>query len=172
MTQSHIKNQKTTALLAAFCIFLSTIEYMVPKPLPFMRLGLANLPILLSLAILPPRTVLVITLFKVLGQGLINGTLFSYIFIFSLSGSFASTLVMLGARKLFKSHISVVGISVLGALASNIIQIGLAYIILFGNTALLIGPPLLIIGLVSSIILGLFALKFSARSRWFKEQLS
>jgi len=34
-----------TALLAAFCFFLSTIEYMLPKPMPFMRLGIANLPI-------------------------------------------------------------------------------------------------------------------------------
>lgn len=144
---------------------------MVPKPFPFMRLGLANIPILLSLALLPPRTILLITLFKVLGQGLINGTLFSYIFIFSFSGSFASTFIMIGAKKLFKKHISFLGISVLGALASNGVQILLAYLILFGNTALLIGPPLLIIGLASSIILGLFAAKFSKESRWFKEQL-
>ena len=35
-------------------MFLSVIEYMIPKPMPFMRLGLAHLPILLSLLIFPP----------------------------------------------------------------------------------------------------------------------
>ncbi|MDR1230490.1 MAG: heptaprenyl diphosphate synthase, partial [Spirochaetaceae bacterium] len=34
--------RKTAALLGAFCLFLSSIEYMIPKPLPFMRLGIAN----------------------------------------------------------------------------------------------------------------------------------
>ena len=42
-----------TALLGAFCLFLSAVEYMLPKPLPFMRLGIANLPILLAVDILP-----------------------------------------------------------------------------------------------------------------------
>ena len=38
-----------TALAAAICLFLAGIEYMIPRPLPFLRIGLANLPLLLAL---------------------------------------------------------------------------------------------------------------------------
>ena len=37
-------------ILGACSMFLSTVEYLFPKPLPFMRLGLANLPVLIGLA--------------------------------------------------------------------------------------------------------------------------
>ncbi len=78
------EEKKTAALLAAFCMFLSILEYLIPKPLPFMRIGLANLPVLLSLVLLPVRGTALVVFLKVLGQGLINGTLFSYIFVFQL----------------------------------------------------------------------------------------
>jgi heptaprenyl diphosphate synthase len=58
-------------ILAAFALFLAGVEYMVPKPLPFMRLGLANLPILIALVLFRPRQVLLLTLYKVIGQGLL-----------------------------------------------------------------------------------------------------
>ena len=42
-----------TAWFGALCFFLSAMEYMIPKPLPFLRLGLANLPIMLAVEVLP-----------------------------------------------------------------------------------------------------------------------
>ena len=45
--------RKTIAILGAFCLFLSAIEYMIPKPMPFMRIGLTNVPLLLALDIFP-----------------------------------------------------------------------------------------------------------------------
>ena len=82
-----IQNDTITAWFGALCFFLSTIEYMIPKPLPFLRLGLANIPILLAIDILPLPAYSVLVLLKILGQGLIGGTLFSYIFLFSAAGS-------------------------------------------------------------------------------------
>ena len=35
--------QRLVALAAAVCLFLASIEYLIPKPLPFLRIGLANL---------------------------------------------------------------------------------------------------------------------------------
>ena len=61
-----------TAWFAALCFFLSTIEYMIPKPLPFLRLGLANLPIMLAIGVLPPRQFLALVLAKIIGQGLVG----------------------------------------------------------------------------------------------------
>jgi heptaprenyl diphosphate synthase len=149
-------------------MFLSVIEYLIPKPLPFMRLGLANLPILLSLIIFPVKGTLLLTLLKVLAQGLINGTLFSYIFIFSAAGSFSSSLMMLTAFHLLGKRVSLIGVSVSGAMASNSIQIILARRFIFGEAAILIAPPFLAVGIVSASILGLFTGNFIEHSEWVK----
>lgn len=156
-----------TALLGAFCFFLSAIEYMVPKPLPFMRLGIANLPILLATGILPLPWFLVLALVKVVGMSLISGSLFSYVAIFSLAGTMTAALVMLAARKAFGARITAVGVSVLGAVASNAVQIALARALVFGDAARLVAPVFLGMGLATGLLLGLFAERFAAASRWY-----
>ncbi len=112
------------ALAAAVCLFLSSIEYLIPKPLPFLRLGLANLPLLVCLDLLPAGPFLLLLALKAAGQGLVQGSLFSVIFLFSAAGTLASGAVMLGSRHLLGNRISLIGISVLGALASNLVQLG------------------------------------------------
>lgn len=159
-------NPDVIAILGACSIFLSTLEYLIPKPLPFLRLGLANLPILLSLSLFAPRYVFLLVLIKVVGQGLINGTLFSYVFVFSASGAFASVVVMVIVYRVFSKWISLIGVSILGALASNLVQLWLAAVMVFGSAGLLVGPPFLIVGTVSSVILGVTAQVFKDRSRW------
>jgi heptaprenyl diphosphate synthase len=158
------------AMLAAFCLFFSMIEYLIPKPLPFMRLGLANLPVLIALFLLPDRKILLLIFLKVLGQGLVNGTLFSYIFLFSAAGSFSSGIVMLLVYKAAHRKVSLIGICLAGALVSNLVQLILARFFIFGKSAFIIGPPFLIIGTVSALILGAFAEQFTGTSRWFAEQ--
>lgn len=155
------------ALLSAFCLFLSTIEWLVPKPLPFMRLGISNLPIIMALDLLPLPMLLALVLLKVLGQALISGTLVSYVFLFSFAGSFASALLMLVARRAGGRHIGFVGVSVLGAVASNLVQILLARVFMFGEGAWLIGPPFLAMGLVTGLLLGLFCERFAKDSLWY-----
>ena len=154
------------AFLGALCLFLSTIEYMIPKPIPFLRVGIANLPILLSLDLLPAPLVLLVVLLKVLGQAIIGGTLVSYVFLFSAVGSFASGFSMLLFRRLFAGRASLVGVGVFGALLSNMAQIVLARVLIFGEGAWLIAPPFLAAGTVTAAVLGAFAERFAARSRW------
>lgn len=165
---SASKRTRIIALLGAFCLFLSTVEFMIPKPLPFMRLGLANLPILVGLSLLSLPELLILVGLKVIGQGLVNGTLFSYIFLFSACGSLASGAVMVTAHRLGGRIFSLVGISILGALASNSIQLTLSRFIVFGENIRLIAPPFLAIGTVSAILLGGFAEKFVSGSRWIR----
>ncbi len=161
----------TIALFAAFCIFLSTVEYLIPKPFPFFRLGLANLPILISLIIFKPKDIVLLIILKIFGQGLITGTLFSYIFLFSAAGAMASGTIMILLILLFKSSITLIGVSISGALASNLIQILFAKIFIFGNSVKYIAPPLLVMGFISALILGLLADKFINRSKWLEGKL-
>lgn len=149
-------------------MFLSMIEYAIPKPIPFMRLGIANMGIMLSLYVLPIRQVLFLTLIKVFLQALISGTFFSYIFIFSFVGSFASVFAMLLSKNIFKSKISFLGICFSGALANNLSQILLSYLMIFKSSTSFIAPILLISGFVSSIVLGTLTQKFVKDSSWYK----
>jgi len=165
-TTSLTRRLDLVAFLGALCLFLSTIEYLIPKPIPFLRVGIANLPILLSLDLLPVPSLVLLVVLKVLGQGLIGGTLFSYVFLFSAAGSFASAFAMLLVRRLLGRRISLVGVGVLGALFSNTAQIVLARLLIFGEGAWLIAPPFLALGTVTAALLGVFAERFAARSRW------
>mgnify|MGYP005846333697 FL=1 len=149
------------ALYGAFCLFLSTIEFLIPKPLPFLRLGLANLPILLALRRESPRFILYLVGLKIFGQALVNGTLFSYIFVFSTLGSLSSGITMTILSFLPASYLSLVGISVMGALSSNLVQVLLARYFLLGEGAWLIAPPFLALGIVTGILLGSIALSLS-----------
>jgi heptaprenyl diphosphate synthase len=124
--------RKNTALLGGFCFFLSTIEYMIPKPLPFMRIGIANLPLMLALDIFPFHSFMVLAGIKVLGQALITGTLFSYIFLFSLAGTGLATISMYALRRLLgPSRVSCIGVGATGAVTSNISQLALAWFFIF-----------------------------------------
>ncbi len=161
----------TIALFAAFCIFLSTVEYMIPKPVPFFRLGLANLPIIISLMIFKRKDTLLLIILKIFGQGLLTGTLFSYIFMFSAAGAIASGAVMITLLLLFRSAVSLIGVSIAGALASNMVQLLFAKLFIFGESVKYIAPPLLIIGFISAFILGLLADEFINRSKWLEGRL-
>ncbi len=155
------------ALLGAFCFFLSAVEYMVPKPLPFMRLGIANLPILLAIDLLPLPWFLLLAVVKVVGMSVVSGSLFSYIALFSLSGTMVAAMVMWGSRKLLGHQVSAIGVSILGAMTSNAAQILLASVLVFGEAARLIAPPFLAMGLLTGAVLGVFAERFSRTSIWF-----
>ncbi len=124
--------------------------------------------IMLSLYVLPIRQVLFLTLIKVFLQALISGTFFSYIFIFSFVGSFASVFAMLLSKNIFKSKISFLGICFSGALANNLSQILLSYLMIFKSSTSFIAPILLISGFISSIVLGTLTQKFVSGSLWYK----
>ena len=154
------------ALFASLCLFLSIVELMIPKPIPFFRLGLANLPILLALLLFSASEVFLIIFLKVLGQGIVSGTLISYVFLFSAAGSFAGGAAMLLLRRFYGRWITLVGISLAGALASNVVQLFVSYLLIFGESTLLIAPLFLIAGSLTGLALGFAAETAERRSRW------
>jgi heptaprenyl diphosphate synthase len=164
---SPSERHELAPFFGALCLFFATIEYLFPRPLPFLRLGLANLPILLALGVLSPREVFLVAALKVAGQGLLHGTFASYVFLFSLAGTFVSTSVMLLAHRMGGKRISLIGVSVLGALASNLVQVVLSVAFIFGENAILIAPLFLGIGTASGVVVGALANTFAVRSLWY-----
>jgi heptaprenyl diphosphate synthase len=164
--------RRTLALLGSLCLFLSAIEYLIPKPLPFMRIGLANLPLLLALDILGPKNFFLLALIKVLGQGIIGGTFFSWVFLFSLAGTFSSAALMYVLRGLLgKKHLGFAGLGCAGAMASNGIQLLLARYLIFGPALRYLAPPFLASGFITGIALGLVCEYFCRHSRWYAEYI-
>ena len=164
--------RRVVPMLGACCLFLSAVEYLIPKPLPFLRIGLANLPLMLALDILPFPSFLILVCIKVIGQALITGTLFSYIFLFSLCGTFLSALLMYALRRLLgRERITFVGIGTAGAMVSNVSQLALAWFFIFRENVRYIAPPFLGAGLITGVVLGIFCEIFTRRSLWFKGQL-
>lgn len=163
------------AFLGALSLFFAAIEYLFPKPIPFFRLGLSNLPLLVALDVLRFREVLLLVVIKVLGQGLVNGTLISYVFAFSLAGSLGSALVMVGIRwwdkRRKKPWFSLVGVSLWGALASNLVQVALSLVFVFGPTAWIIAPLFLTLGTGAGLAVGLTAQGFVQNSQWWRRTL-
>lgn len=165
---SNHKLSYTVLFLAALSLVLATIDASIPKPIPFLRIGLANLPVLLALVLLSVNDYFLLVLIKSLGMSIITGTLFSYVALFSFAGSFVSALIMWILYKTFTKHISFLGLALAGALASNSIQLVLARYLVFGSSVRFMIPLFLFAGLGSGLLLGIFAMQFAKQSQWLK----
>lgn len=171
---------KKLAFFTALCLFFSAIEFAIPKPVPFFRLGLSNVPVMLSFFILSPTQSVVLIFLKVFVQNLISGTLLSYAILFSLAGSVSSGLVMLFLyRVLYRrscesesdagKKISFVGISLAGSLCNCLSQIGVSYLLIFRNNIEFVAPFMLASSFVTGLLLGIFTEYFVRNSLWLKQ---
>ncbi|MDR1586470.1 MAG: Gx transporter family protein [Treponema sp.] len=162
------EGRHTLALLGSLCLFLSALEYLIPKPFPFMRIGLANLPLLLALDLFSPADFFLLAFLKTIGQGILTGTLVSYVFLFSLAGTISSAVLMYALHRAVGPRRSgYAGISCAGAMLSNGVQLFLARFFVFGAGLGFLVPPFLASGFASGIALGIFCEVFCGRSRWY-----
>ena len=150
-----------TLILATYSIMavlLFVVESIIPKPLPFMRIGLANVFILLILVQIGFFPALVVTLTKVIVGNLFSGLLFTPLVLFSLVSSIISLLVMYA---FYKSRISfsLIGVSIAGAISHLLTQLVLGYF-LFIHTSRIFAlfPIVLLVGLVSGLITGMLVI--------------
>lgn len=167
LMSSPINRDKIISMLGGLALFLSLIEHVIPKPIPFIRIGLANIPILISLILLTPKETIYLILIKSIGSSLVTGTIFSWIFLYSLSGSMISGIIMLIFYKLLKHRVSMIGLSLLGALSNNLVQIFMATLFL-GSGAKYIGIPILITGFISGLVIGYLSNIFINQSIWIR----
>ena len=158
------RSERTIAFVSAVTLLCSTLEFLIPKPLPFLRLGLANLPLLIILDIIGFKAYLAILFLKAIGQGMVSGTLFSYLILVSLAGTLSSGLAMFGTQRLLGRRVSLVGISLVGAFVSNLSQIAVASAIVYGRAIWIAAPLMLALGMATSLVLGILAEHYRRRS--------
>ncbi len=140
------EEKQRVAYLCALTLLFSYAEMLLPRVVPFFRLGLANTVILLALN-MRVAPFLLLTVIKAVAASLMAGTLFSPFLLISLAQSSASGIVMYALfyanRQCKGKLLSVYGISAAGSALSAIVQIALSSLYLGSGTQALLGPMLL-----------------------------
>jgi len=155
------------AVFGALSLFFSVVEQFIPRPVPFFRVGLSNIPLLLALDFMPFGALALLAGLKVAGQGLLSGTLVSYVAVLSAGGTAASLLSMWSRKRALGERISLLGLGTAGALASNAAQAAIAATpLVFGSEAFIVAPFIMGVGTVTGITMGAFASVFAGRSAW------
>ncbi|NBI05531.1 Gx transporter family protein [Senegalia massiliensis] len=140
------------SLLVAQALVLHLVERLIPFNfgVPGAKLGLANIITLVSLYLFGFKETLTVVILRVILASLLGGNVSG--FLFSISGGILSFLIMYILKVIGREKISVIGISIVGAVFHNIGQILMAALII-ENLNIFIYLPLL---LLSSVITGLF----------------
>lgn len=142
-------------LLTAVSVVLGAVENMIP-PIPSLppgiKPGLANIVVMFSLVCLPKRYTAVIvaakSLFAFLTRGAVAGMM-------SLAGGAVSAAVMVLLVLLFNKRISILLLSVCGAVSHNAAQIIAAVFIIGTPNVIFYLPVLIIAGVIMGYITGM-----------------
>ena len=156
--QNKALSKNALAWCCALTLLFSYAEMILPRVVPFFRLGLANTVILLALDI-KFSSFFILSILKATAASLMGGTLFSPFFLISIMQSILSALVMRLLHKIIsKKVISLYGISIAGSAVSAFVQITLAALYIGSGTFSLLGP-MLIFNTISGIITAFFSEK-------------
>jgi heptaprenyl diphosphate synthase len=152
----QLQDKYRTAVLSAYALALHGFEALLPSPIPWLRLGLANIIALTALMLFGFRTALMITLIRVVVGSLFTGTFLGPSFILSLGGGICGTCAMGAVLRMGRKLFGPVGISLVGALFHNAAQLFLAYWLFIQRieAVLFISPVIILMGTCTGLVNG------------------
>ena len=159
------------AMLLAVAIVLSYLESFIPIWIPGVKLGFANVIILIMLYEFKFYESGIVDILRILVVALIRGTFMSPTFFMSLSGGILSYFVMLLFSRI--KVFSIIGVSVLGSISHGVGQIAVAIIIMGTQAVAYYLPFILLLSLGTGILSGFIAksyLKRSITKRYLSEE--
>ncbi|MDQ6966880.1 MAG: Gx transporter family protein [Mariprofundaceae bacterium] len=143
--------------LLMLAVGIHVLESALPGLGPWFKPGLANIITLVALVMLGPRQALMLAVARVIIGAMFIGTLFTPTFIMSLSGALAAALIMLAVWRLIPG-ISLIGVSLLGALAHMLVQIITVEALFIQQSALFyLLPPFLLVAVLTGWLNGVAA---------------
>lgn len=149
------KRLTTAAMFAALALIFSYIEFLIPISIgiPGIKLGFANLVIIIALYEMDFRYALAINLVRI---GL-SGLLFSGVFamLYSLAGGLTSLLVMALLRK--TGRFSMIGVSMAAGVSHNFGQLVVAALVIENAKMFIYFPVLVFSGIAAGIGIGILA---------------
>lgn len=140
-------------MLVALAFIFSYLEAMIPIPIPIpgVKLGLANLVIIVGLYTVGISGTVVVSLVRIVLVGLTFGNLFSMVY--SLAGGALSLLLMVLCKK--GNWFSKIGISIIGGIGHNVGQLSIAAFVVQTTGVFYYLPALLVAGVVAGAVIGL-----------------
>ena len=154
-----MKVQKMALLgvLTAGAIVIAILESFIPSiGIPGVKLGLANIVILIILYELGIVEAIIVNLLRVIVVGLVRGTFLGMGFFMSLTGAVFSLGIMILFCLLIKKF-SVIGVSVIGSIFHVGGQILIAMIYLGSGYIVLYLPILAISAIITGVFVGVIA---------------
>lgn len=145
------------SMLTAMALALHIVERLIPIPIamPGVKLGLANVVTLLAILLLGWRDALVVVTLRCLLGSIYGGNLIT--FLFSIGGGLLSTIIMALLWHKFSRHVSIISISLMGAVGHNIGQLFMASLIIQDFRIYTYLPVLLVSGVITGYIVGVIA---------------
>ena len=142
-------------IFTSLALILAFIESQIPTivPIPGIKIGLPNIAIVIILYKLGFKEAISVNVIRVIIVSLLFGSALS--FIYSLCGAICSTFIMFILKKLQK--LSLITISVLGAVTHNICQIIVAIFVLDLLQLIYYLPVLLFSGTIAGVFVGLIS---------------
>lgn len=139
-------------VFTALALIFSYVETLIPIQfgVPGIKLGLANLIIVIVLYKTDWREALLLSVVRIILAGFIFGSLFSIIY--SLAGGILSLAVMALLKR--TDRFSVAGISIAGGVCHNIGQLIVAMVVVETYQVGYYLPVLLIAGLITGAVIG------------------
>lgn len=159
-------------LLVSMGLVFQILESFLPPllPLPGAKLGLANLATVIALFFLGPGSALEVTLLRCLLGGFLRGSFIGLAL--STGGGVAAWAAMSFLYLLHPLPFSVVGISVMGAVAHNSAQLGIAMLLINFVGIYHYLPYLLLVALPTGIFIGVTARRLAqALERFSRSEL-
>lgn len=156
------KTRKTVflALMISYSLVLYFVESMLPSLYfiaPGAKLGLTNIISLSVLYLMGFRPAFVVLTIRIVLSSMFGGGLSA--FLYSIMGGVFSLVAMWGMKKLNLKHVSIVGISVVGAVFFNLGQLTAAALIIKNPSIFVYLPILAYVSLGTGLFVG-FAGKF------------
>lgn len=141
-------------MLLALSVVLNIIESFIPLfngNIPGLKLGLANIIILIVLYMFSFKDALYVSLLRILLVGILRTGLFSMTFFFSLGGALLSLCSMFIAKK---TKLSIIGVSIVGSIFHSVGQILVAILIIKNTYIIYYVPWLLLFSIPTGILVG------------------
>ncbi len=155
----QLQDKRRIAMLSAYALALHGFESLIPMPIPWIRVGLANIITVAAFILFGFRAAMMVTLVRVFIASLFTGSFLGPGFILSLGGGVSGILAMGAVLYILPGLFGPVGLSLIGALFHNLAQLFLAYLLFIQKIepVLIITPVLILIGTVTGLLSGLVA---------------
>jgi heptaprenyl diphosphate synthase len=157
------------AMLIAMATVLSVLESFIPVFVPGVKLGLANVIILIMLYEFKIKEAFIADLLRILIASLLRANIFTPTFLMSLSGGMLSFIVMALFSRI--KALSPIGVSALGGISHSTGQIIVAIIIMGTSSVVLYLPYIALLSLITGVFGGIITnvyLKRSITSKYLK----